>query len=72
MIKRRKPLPYHASQAVDAAIMENTCAIKSLLPVVNFTGITAEERYRLIGQAIHHIHQSTGHLKEIRKEEKEE
>ena len=69
-MKRRKPLPYHASQAVDAAIMENTCAVKALLPLVNGTGITAEERYRLIGQAVHHIHMSTAHLKEIRMEER--
>jgi len=68
-MKRRKPLPYHASQAVDAAIMENACAVKALLPLVNGNVVSAEERYRLIGQAVHHIHMSTAALKEIRMEE---
>lgn len=56
-------------RSVNRVEMENSCAVKALLPMVNGNQVSAEERYRLIGQAVHHIHQSTSHLKDIRKEE---
>jgi hypothetical protein len=63
---RRKPLPYHASMAVDEAVMHNTDAVRSLLPLVNGQAREAGEIYRLIGKAVYHVEQSTSALREIR------
>lgn len=62
---KRKPLPYHVSYAIDKALCENSQAVQALLTVMN-AQTTTEERYRLIGKAIHHIHESTSALKDAR------
>jgi len=62
---KRRPLPYTAAAEIDAALMENAMAAKALLTVLTCT-VNREELYRLIGQAIHQIHESTSHLKTAR------
>jgi hypothetical protein len=68
MSSKRRPLPYHASMALDDAKMESTLAIKSLLPLVDGNSITAEEKYRRIAKAIYHIQQSIFQLDQIKRE----
>jgi hypothetical protein len=63
---RRRPLPYAASQLVDQALMENSDAIRALLPLVRGENVSPEERMRLLAEAIHRIHESTAALREAR------
>ena len=63
---KRKPLPYAAASLVDAALMENTSAVRALMPIVNGQELSREEFYRLLAKAIHHLHQSTESLREAR------
>ena len=63
---RRKPLPYVAGQLVDQAIMENSDAIRALLPLVRGEELSPEEHMRLLAEAVHRIYSSTLALKEAR------
>ena len=63
---RRKPLPYAAVQLIDAALMANTDAVRALMPVVRGEGLSREELYRRLAEAIHCIHESTDALREAR------
>jgi len=63
---RRKPLPYAAAQLIDAALMANSDAVRALMPVVRGEGLSREELYRRLAEAIHAIHESTEALREAR------
>jgi hypothetical protein len=63
---RRKPLPYAASQLVDEALMQNSDAVRALMPLINGKELSPEEHMRLLAKAIHHLHESTLALKEAR------
>ncbi len=65
----RKPLPYHALQAVDAAIMENTMAVKALEPIIlDGKPMNLQELFRLVGKAIIHTQRSSECLKGINRD----
>lgn len=65
MQKRRKPLPYAASAEVDAALMANSDAVRSLLVLVR-EEVDPQEQMRRLAEAIHRIHESSEHLREAK------
>jgi len=64
---KARPLPYSAGQAIDEALMGLANALRELLPLVKGSPATAEEQARRLAMAIHHIHESVGTLKTIRR-----
>jgi hypothetical protein len=70
--ERRRRLPYAAGELIDDALGENQLAVKALMLLIDGKPTTAEERYRLIGKAIHHIHESTAALREVPKQSMED
>lgn len=68
---KRKPLPYHASQGIDLALMAISTAVRALMPVVE-QPTTAEERSNRIARAIHAMHQAKENLQDIRRNEQGE
>lgn len=65
---KRKPLPYHASAAVDTARMELADATRLLVSLMTGEPTTTEERYRRLGLAIDRLHRANAALKEVRQQ----
>jgi hypothetical protein len=66
---KRKPLPYHASQAIDEARMELSDATRLIVSLMDSRDpIDPMERYRRLGLAIDRLHRASAALKEIRSE----
>ena len=64
-MSKRRPVGYAAGALIDAALMANSQALRALRPLMDGREKTTEERYRLIGLAIHEIHESSAALREI-------
>lgn len=65
---KRKPLPYHASQAVDDARIEATNAVNALAPLLDGEPVSRDELYRRIGKSVYHIQRLIRSLNSIRQE----
>ena len=60
----KKPLPYHASQNVDDAIMSSSVAQRLVFKMLS-NHLGREEHYRLLGLVLHEINQVEEALKAI-------
>ena len=60
---RRKPLPYAAAGLLDDALMARGAAQRALSMALG--AVPAEERARLVGQALHLVDTASEHLKKI-------
>jgi len=65
---KRKPLPYAAGQSIDDALMAISEALRTLKPIIDGKEMTTTEIYRRVGLAIHHMHETTQSLHEIKGE----
>ena len=66
-MSKRKPLPYHAGQAVDEAKMAIAVAIRELSPLIK-GNTTAEDRISRTAQALHNLHLAKEALLSIRRQ----
>lgn len=64
MSSRRKPLPYAASALLEQAASDCQAARKALVIVLD-KPLTPEEKYRLIGKAVHLLHEIERTLAEV-------
>ena len=60
----RKPLPYHATQSIDDAIMSSSVAQRLVFKMLS-NHLGREEHYRLLGLVLHEISQVEEALKAI-------
>ena len=60
----RKPLPYHATQSIDDAIMSSSEAQRLVYQLLK-TPQGREEHYRLLGLVLHEINAAEEALKNI-------
>jgi len=67
MTSRRKPLPYHASEAIDQALMELSDARRAVMALLAERPLSQEERYRLLGVVMHNLHEADAWLKTVKK-----
>lgn len=63
-VTNKKPLPYHASQNVDDAIMSSSEAQRLVYQLLK-SPQGREEHYRLLGLVLHEINQAEEALKAI-------
>lgn len=63
-MSKRKPLPYHVSQAKDSARMAHSEAIRALVKIAR-GNLTMEEQMRLISLALHEIYRADAAINEI-------
>lgn len=52
-MSRRKPVPYHVAQGIDAARAELAEQKRTILLLLGSKPITAEERMRLLAKVLH-------------------
>lgn len=62
----RKPLPYHATQNIDEAIMASTEAQRIVYQLLSKPQ-SREDHYRLLGLVLHEINQVEEALKAIKR-----